>query len=91
MISNIPSASHSEMVQKNPKLWETAKELESVFLSEMLKHSGFGKPIEGFGSGIGEEQFSSMLADQQSRALVERNGIGLAEQIFKAIGENNEK
>lgn len=69
------------------QLWEAAKELEAVFLAEMLKTAGFGKPLEGFGGGIGEEQFSSVLVDHQARAFADRGGIGLAERIFEAMAE----
>lgn len=71
----------------NAKLWKAAKDLEAVFLAEMLKTAGFGKPLEGFGGGIGEEQFSSVLVDHQARAFADRGGIGLAERIFEAMAE----
>jgi Rod binding domain-containing protein len=67
------------------QLWEAAKDLEAVFLAEMLKTAGFGKPLEGFGGGIGEEQFSSVLVDHQARAFADRGGVGLAERIFDAM------
>ena len=69
------------------QLWEAAKDLEAVFLAEMLKTAGFGKPLEGFGGGIGEEQFASVLVDHQARAFADRGGVGLAERIFEAMTE----
>ena len=66
-------------------LRESAKELEAVFLAEMLKSAGFGKTSSEFGGGIGEEQFASFLTQQQAQAFSERGGVGLAEHIFNAM------
>ncbi len=62
-----------------------AKALEASFLSEMLGYAGVGKTPEGFGGGIGEDQFGSFLRDEQARQMVEKGGIGLAEQLFHAM------
>lgn len=66
-------------------LRRTAENLESAFLSEMLKSAGFGRPRESFGGGAGEEQFASFLRDEEARAMVRAGGIGLAESIFQAM------
>ncbi len=73
------------LAKKHNELREAAAELEAVFLAEMLKSSGFGKTSEAFGGGVGEEQFSSFLADQQARAFSQAGGVGLAEHIFNAM------
>lgn len=62
-----------------------AEELESAFLSEMLKHAGFGAARESFGGGIGEEQFASFLRAEQAKGMVAKGGIGLAEQFFRSM------
>lgn len=68
-------------------LLEKAKELEAAFLAEMLGHAGMDAGIEGgFGGGIGEQQFSSFLREEEARLLVERGGIGLTESLFRAMG-----
>lgn len=66
-------------------MWVQAKALEASFLSEMLGYAGVGKTPEGFGGGIGEDQFGSFLRDEQARQMVEKGGIGLAEQLFHAM------
>lgn len=66
-------------------LMQKAKELEASFLSEMLGHAGLDTPSESFGGGIGEDQFASLLRDQQAKAMVEKGGIGLAEHLFRAL------
>jgi peptidoglycan hydrolase FlgJ len=67
------------------KLRQVAQELEISFLSEMLKHAGFGAALSSFGGGVGEEQFASMLRAEHARALVERGGIGLAQSLYSAL------
>ncbi len=62
-----------------------ARELESVFLAEMLRHGGLSAPAGAFGGGIGEEQFASFLRESQAAAMVKAGGIGLAESLFRAL------
>ncbi|MEM7472406.1 MAG: rod-binding protein [Pseudomonadota bacterium] len=66
-------------------MWQAAQKLEAVFLAEMLKQAGFGQPIEGFGGGVGEDQFASLLVNHQAQALAKSGGVGLAEKIFKSM------
>lgn len=73
--------------QKTEDLMTAAKELESAFLAEMLKSAGLGETPEGFGGGIGEDQFSSFLREAQARAMVEAGGIGLAQQLFESLAK----
>lgn len=75
-----PQRRHAE----NPMMVQ-ARALEASFLSEMLGYAGVGKTPEGFGGGIGEDQFGSFLRDEQARQMVEQGGIGLAEQLFHAM------
>ena len=58
-----------------------ATEFEAVFLAEMLKHSGVGKPQEAFGGGAGEAAFSGMLTQEYANALAKKGGLGLADRI----------
>lgn len=66
-------------------LRQKATELEAAFLSEMLQFAGLGAARDGFDGGIGEEQFSSFLRQEQARLMAERGGIGLAESLFEAL------
>ncbi len=67
-----------------------AEELEANFLAEMLKPMGAGAARDSFGGGIGEEQFSSFLRQEESRAMVRSGGIGLAESIFQSMKQSTE-
>ena len=71
--------------ERNAELWDLAQQLEASFLSEMLKSAGFGAAREALGGGVGEEQFASLLRDEHARALVDRGGIGLAQNLFEAL------
>lgn len=66
-------------------LREAALKIEAGFLSEMLKAAGFGEARDGFGGGIGEEQFASFLREEQAMAMARTGGIGLAESLFEAL------
>ena len=73
--------------RSDTQLREVARELEASFLAEMLKHSGLGKSRESFGGGAGESQFSSLLLNEQAKAIVQTGGIGLAETIYESLKE----
>lgn len=70
---------------RDPVLWQKAQQLEAGFLAEMLK--GMQPADASFAGGIGEEQFGSFLREGQARLMVERGGIGLAEQIFRSLAK----
>lgn len=72
------------------QLYEKAKELEVAFLTEMLAHAGLGDSPDAFGGGIGEEQFSSFLRTEQARGIVEKGGLGLAQNIFESLVKTQE-
>lgn len=69
------------------QLMEKSKELEAAFLAEMLSFAGLGAAEGSFAGGVGEEQFASFLRAEQARLMVDRGGIGLAEQIFQSLLE----
>jgi Rod binding domain-containing protein len=77
----------ADVVDRPAKLRAAAAELETTFLAEMLRAAGFGKPLESFGGGVGEDQFASMLVTEQARAFVASGGLGLTEHIFRALME----
>ena len=62
------------------------QQLETVFLTEMLKFSGIGKTPDAFGGGVGEDQFSSFMREAQAKEMVRAGGLGLAEKIDQVIG-----
>lgn len=65
-------------------LRQKAVELEGHFLSEMLAAAGMDKAFEGL-AGPGGAQFASFLRAEQAQAMARQGGIGLAEQLFRAM------
>lgn len=53
-----------------------ADRLEEIFLEEMLKYCGPKPAAEGFGGGIGEDQFASFLTQDYAAALAARLDLG---------------
>ncbi|MFQ6546879.1 rod-binding protein [Aestuariibius sp. 2305UL40-4] len=66
-------------------LLKASQALEAQFLAEMLKTADVGSVPDLFGGGSGEEQFSSLLVDEQAKRLVDAGGIGLAEHLFNSL------
>ena len=56
-----------------------SEQLEQVFLEEMLKYCGPKSNTGAFGGGIGEDQFSSFLIQEQAAALAARVDLGFGE------------
>lgn len=78
-------AADADPAAREAALRGAAQAFEAVFLAEMLKAAGFGTPRATFGGGAGEEAFSSLLVREQADRLAAAGGIGLAEQIFRAL------
>ncbi|MBB97788.1 MAG: flagellar biosynthesis protein FlgJ [Rhodobacteraceae bacterium] len=70
---------------KTDPLQQAARELETVFLAEMLKTAGMHKTPDMFGGGAGEDQFQSLLIRAQAEQMVQSGGIGLAESLYQAL------
>ena len=68
-------------------LMEAVRQLETTFLSEMLKVAGLGKARDALGGGAGEDQFASFLRQAQAEEMVKSGGIGLAESLYQALKE----
>lgn len=78
-------ASPRPPASRTAQLRQVAQDLEASFLAEMLRHAGAGNARGSFGGGVGEEQFSSFLRNEQVRAMAQGGGIGLAESLFQAL------
>ena len=72
---------------RDPALYDVAQRLEATFLAEMLKSAGFGEQKNSLSGGIGEDQFASFQRESVAEAMAARGGIGLAEQLYKAMLE----
>lgn len=84
-IGSTPPQARSEHLAAMQK---AAKGLEATFLAEMLKPMGAAEARESFGGGIGEQQFTTFLLEEEAKAMVSSGGIGLAEEIFKSMTQS---
>ncbi len=78
----------AKITPKVDPMRQAAMDLESAFLSEMLKAAGLGKTSESFGGGAGEDQFSSFLVEAQAKQMTKAGGSGLAESLYNALKES---
>lgn len=80
-LNGTPGLTARDIPATKEAIRKVAVEFEAVFLAEMLKHSGVGKPQEAFGGGAGEAAFSGMLTQEYAHALAAKGGVGLADRI----------
>ena len=65
-------------------LRRAARELESVFLTQMLDHMSSGLSSEApFGGGHAERLWRSTLNEHYAKAMAGRGGIGIADAIYR--------
>ena len=73
------------------KAVKSAKEFESVFISQFLSSMYSGISTDGpFGGGEGEEMFRSMMIDKYGQAIEQRGGFGLAQSVTKELLKHQE-
>ncbi len=68
------------------EIHRTAREFESVFLTEMLKPMFDGLDTNGLGGGgMGEEMFRPMLIQHYAEALSKSGGAGIADSLVREL------
>ena len=65
-------------------IYEKALQFEAVFISQMLKHSGFTEAL-GKNAGFGGDAFSGMLTQQYAEQITNEGGFGLAKKIYSQL------
>ena len=64
------------------KINDTAKEFETVFISQMLSHMFEGVETGGmFGGGSAEKIYRSMMVNEYGKQLSEMGGLGIADEV----------
>ncbi len=76
---------HPNRTENGTSLKQAARQLETAFISEMLRAAGAGKARSSFGGGPGEQAFSSFLADAQAKTIESVGGFGLADDIYRSL------
>ncbi len=82
--STPPNATPSSVEEIDERIMEKAREFETVFVAQMLKHSGMDKAISQE-SGFGGDAFSGMMLEQYARNIIDNGGFGLAEKIYDQL------
>jgi len=82
-----PLAAMEHCTPSRARLWKSAQQLESAFLSEMIGQIGLGGPDGSRGEGSG--QFDSFLHAAYADRLVQKGGIGLAQMIFTSLARRD--
>ena len=80
--ATIPSPTGSSAHPLN-RMRQQAEELESVFLSTLMKEMFSNIDSKGtFGGGFAEETWRGMQAEQYAAVMAEAGGIGLADTLM---------
>lgn len=70
---------------------KSAKEFESVFISQFLGSMFQGIPTDGpFGGGQGEEMFRSLMVNEYAKSVENRGGFGLASAVTRQLLRHQE-
>lgn len=86
IVMTIPPLTAAHAAAPPPdRLQMAARKLETAFIAEMLRSSGFGKQPDPMGGGGGQDHFTSFLIDAQAERIAAAGGIGLAESLFRAM------
>jgi Rod binding domain-containing protein len=65
---------------------ETARQFETMFVTQMLEHMSSGLKADGnFGGGGAETIHRSMLNEEYAKQIVKRGGIGIADGIYREM------
>jgi peptidoglycan hydrolase FlgJ len=69
---------------RDPVIWRTAQEFESVLLGQLAGlMMETAKPAEAFGGGgQSEEMWQGFMAEQMGRQMARSGGVGLASHVY---------
>jgi len=78
--------------QKTGDMKKAAQDFEAMFVSQMMNTMFEGIDVDPlFGGGHGEEMFRSMLVNEYSQQIAHGPGLGISDQIQKAMIEMQSK
>ena len=89
--SAFKSVNPSQAGQTDPKLKDACRDMESLFLTYLLKELRKTISKSGFISGgKAEEIFTSMLDAELSKKMSDAGGIGLSSLLFRQLDSQSE-
>lgn len=67
------------------RLREAAREIEAVFVQQLLKTMRQASPVGGVLSGTGQRVYQDMMDEQLGRAMAKGGGLGLADMLVRDV------
>jgi flagellar protein FlgJ len=67
------------------RLREAAREIEAVFVQQLLKAMRQASPRGGVLSGTGQRVYQDMMDEQLGRAMAKGGGLGLADMLVRDV------
>jgi Rod binding domain-containing protein len=68
------------------RLREAAEAFEAFFIAQYLEHMSSGLKADGpFDGGQAEENWRSVLNQEFGKAVARRNGIGIADTVYREM------
>jgi len=78
--------------QNSEQLHQSAEKFVGMFMSQMFSQMFAGVGTNKvFGGGPGEEMFRSVLVDEYGKAAAKQGGMGMTDQIMRALIAQQEK
>lgn len=91
-LKNQSTANQQTTGTKNSDMKKAAQDFEAMFVSQMMNTMFEGVEVDPvFGGGHGEEMFRSMLVNEYSQQIAHGPGLGISDQIQKAMIEMQSK
>lgn len=84
----VPEKITSRADKKDPKLYEACQDFEAIFIKIML--NSMKKTVQKSGlqdGGMAEDIFEDMLYDKYAESMSRTAGLGIADMIYKQVGE----
>ena len=80
---------HQSTIQVNQPtaLFAAAQEMEVMFIANFLSHMET-EGEKGLTGGAGQDEFQSLLHQEQARAIVAQGGFGFTQAILNSLGHN---
>jgi Rod binding domain-containing protein len=76
-------------LDEHQRLWDTCLEMESLFVSKMLKEMRNSvQKSEWLHGGFAEDVFTDMLYDEYSLQISKNSNLGLARQLYDEMSRN---
>jgi Rod binding domain-containing protein len=84
----IPGSPYGQAAKsRDPRMWKTATDFESMFLENMLGHMTSGLSGEGplAAEGAGGEVWRGMLVKEYAGHMAKAGGVGVADSVYREL------